>query len=126
MERKGGKEAEAMDVNEEAETRDLLLCSRSWDAPPVLQLVHAGVGRTADAGDLLPLLPLWQLLGDQLRQQGLGGVQEVRELDHHVLTDSRRNRSVRAPASPESPEALERSSAHLPFGLQLQAHPPDR
>lgn len=63
--------------------------SGTQDAPPVLQLVHAGVGRTADAGDLLPLLPLRQLLGDQLRQQGLSDVQEVGELDHHVLTNGR-------------------------------------
>lgn len=31
-------------------------------ASPVLQLVHAGVRRTSDTGDLLPLLPLGQLL----------------------------------------------------------------
>lgn len=38
------------------------------DVSPVLQLVHAGIGRTADAGDLLPLLPLWQFLRDEVRQ----------------------------------------------------------
>lgn len=44
---------------------------------PVLQLVHAGVGRTADAGNLLPLLPLGQLLGDEVRDEGLADVQEL-------------------------------------------------
>lgn len=42
---------------------------------PVLQLVHAGIGRTADAGDLLPLLPLGQLLRDEIGDEGLADVQ---------------------------------------------------
>lgn len=42
---------------------------------PVLQLVHAGIGRTADAGDLLPLLPLGQLLRDEIGDEALADVQ---------------------------------------------------
>lgn len=52
---------------------------------PVLQLVHAGVWRAADAGDLLPLLPLRQLLGDQVGQEGVDDGEEVAQLDHRVL-----------------------------------------
>lgn len=62
---------------------------------PVLQLVHAGVGRTADTGDLLPLLPLRQLLGYQVGQQRLGDVQEVGQLDHHVLEEEREDEEER-------------------------------
>lgn len=68
-------------------SRDRL--KKSVQVSPVLQLVHAGVGRTADTGDLLPLLPLRQLLRNEVRQQRLGDVQEVGQLHHHVLTNSR-------------------------------------
>lgn len=57
-----------------------------WEVSPFLQLVHTGVGRTTDAGYLLPLLPLGQLLGDQVGDQRLGDAQEVGQLDHHILT----------------------------------------
>lgn len=38
--------------------------TRSRVGSPVLQLIHAGVGRTTDAGNLLPSLPLGQLFRD--------------------------------------------------------------
>lgn len=63
--------------------------SRNQLVSPVLQLVHAGVGRTADTCDLLPLLPLGQLLRNEIGQQRLGDVQEVGQLHHHVLTNGR-------------------------------------
>lgn len=56
---------------------------------PVLQLIQAGVGRAADAGNLLPPLPLGQLLGDQVRQQRLRHIQQLRQLEHHVLITQR-------------------------------------
>ena len=52
---------------------------------PVLQLVQAGVGGAPDAGRLLPLLPLGELLGDELRLQRLRQPQDLRQLVHHRL-----------------------------------------
>lgn len=65
---------------------------KRWDGEggsPVLQLVHAGVGRATDAGDLLTLLPVGQLLGDQLCQQGLSDVQQLVQPEHSVLKRSK-------------------------------------
>lgn len=85
-----------------------VVCLWTQAASPVLQLVHAGVGRPADAGDLLPLLPLRQLLGDQVRQQRLSDVQEVGQLGHHVLTN-RADTSTRGAA----PSDRRRSNHHV-------------
>lgn len=72
------------------------------EVSPFLQLVHAGVGRATDAGDLLSLLPLWQLLGDQVRDQRLGDAQEVGQLDHHILTKQEKHHHKRNQARLDS------------------------
>lgn len=72
------------------------------EASPFLQLVHAGVGRATDAGDLLPLLPLRQLLGDQVGDQRLGEAQEVRQLHHHILTKQEKHHHKRNQARLDS------------------------
>lgn len=72
------------------------MCVRTCAVSPVLQLVNAGVGRPTDAGDLLPLLPLRQLLANQVWQQRLGDAQNLGKLGHHVLnTIIRRERRQR-------------------------------
>lgn len=84
-----------------------VVCLWTQAASPVLQLVHAGVGRPADAGDLLPLLPLRQLLGDQVRQQRLSDVQEVGQLGHHVL--EKKSGHVNTRRGAERPQVIEPS-----------------
>lgn len=70
---------------------------KRWDgegSSPVLQLVHAGVGRATDAGDLLTLLPVGQLLGDQLCQQGLSDVQQLVQPEHSVLKKPKQKKTT--------------------------------
>lgn len=61
---------------------------------PVLQLIHAGIGWTADAGNLLSSLPLRQLLGDEVGDEGLADIQKLDQLQHHVLARWSREQEV--------------------------------
>lgn len=56
---------------------------------PVLELVEAAVERTPDAGDLLPPLPVQQLLGQHVAHQHVDLVNHAPYFAEHLLSNGK-------------------------------------
>ena len=70
---------------------------------PCLQAVQADVGRAADAGDLLPPLPVGQLLVRQVLLDKVHGGEQAPHLRDDLLGEEQTPPSVRRPETTSLP-----------------------